>query len=115
MCSSICADCSYWTVAYHRQRGAQVHAGGEPCFRMPLHIGALVGEPDARHRVVIEQWFGDRHPRPDLYYARRCDLIADPLVELSQRKHEAVGFRMKAGVKGISNASCFSRTKTLKT
>ena len=97
---NLAADCSYRTVAYDRQRGAQVHARRETCFRMSLQIGALVGEPHARNRVVIEQWFGDRHARPDLYHARRCDLIADPLVELSQRKHEAVVFPHERGRKG---------------
>ena len=85
-------NCSYWTVAHYRQRGAQIHARSETGVGMPLQIGALIGEPHARNRVSFNQRFGDRHARPDLHQSGRCDLIADPLVELAKRQHEAIVF-----------------------
>jgi hypothetical protein len=59
---------------------------------MALKIGALIGEPHTCNRVsfnrtFFNQWFGDRHPRPDLHHAGSCNLIADPLIDLTKRQH----------------------------
>ncbi len=69
--------------------------GRETGFRISLQIGALIGEPHACNRVycgAFNQRFRDRHARPDLHHAGRCNLIADPLIELAKRQHEAIVF-----------------------
>ena len=86
----VAADRSHRTVAHHRQRGVQVHARRETRVGMALKVGALIGEPHASNRVSFNQRFGDRHARPDLHQAGGGDLIADPLVELAKRQHEAI-------------------------
>src|SRR5208337_4104451 len=79
-------------VAHHGQRSAQVHARRETRAGIALEIGPLIGEPHASNGVSFNERFGDWHARPDLHHARRCNLIADPLIELAKRQHEAIVF-----------------------
>ncbi len=83
-------DCSHRAVAYYGQRGPQVHAWRKTCVGASLQIGPLIGEAHTGNGVGFNQRLGDWHARPDLHHARRCDLIADPLIELTERQHQAV-------------------------
>src|SRR5208283_2085832 len=92
VCVEFSADCSHWTVANDSERGVQIHAGSEPWLGTSLQIGALIGEAHSGNGVTCDQRLSDGHTRPNLHQTGRGDLIADPLIELAERQHEAIVF-----------------------
>ena len=91
------ADRADRAVAHHGQRGVNVHARREALGGRALFVHALIQQADAGHLSVFDQRLRDGCAGPDLNRARALHLRANPLHELSHRKHHAAALVQKAG------------------
>ena len=91
------ADRADRAVAHHGQRGVNVHARREALGGRALFGHALIEQADADHFSVFDERLRDGRAGPDLNGARALHLRADPLHELSHRKHHAAALVEEAG------------------
>ena len=79
-----------WTVANNRKRRVNIHARHEAIARRAIERDALIREANSGNGIALNKGLGNRHARPDLHQPGARDLLADPLVELSEREDHAI-------------------------
>ena len=77
-------------VTNHRERGVDVHAGGEAIGGIAFFVHALIEQADTNNFFLLNERQRNRRAGPDLDGAGALQLRADPLHELAHRKNHAV-------------------------
>ena len=92
-------------VAHHGQSRPNIHARHKIFFAAATTVQSLVHQAYAGDGLIFNQRPGHGHARPNLRQARAHDLLAHPLIELSDGKKKAVVFpheiRQKRKLNGV--------------
>src|SRR6185312_1593885 len=81
---------SHWAVADHRERRTHIHSGQKVRTGIPMQIGSLIREPNSDYRIIFDHRRRHWRSRPQLHYSRTHQLLADPLVELTEPENQSV-------------------------
>ena len=72
------------------KRRVDIHTRHVAVSRRPAEIRTLIHKTDSLHPAAFEQRLSNRHSRPDLSKSGTHNFGADPLIELPERKHQAL-------------------------
>ena len=86
----LAADGPIPAVADHGERGTDVHARRESRIGIAVLVHALVDQAHSGDPMVLDQSFRHGRAGPDLHRAGGHQLLADPLIELPDGKHQPV-------------------------